>query len=528
MTGPFLYDAKRTLTSKTVMVAVAAMVLLSLAVLPDFSAGAAPGASGGNTSQLFVYYNSGGYHFVGFAWNQFGQPLSGTRFDVNVTVPNLSPNVASGSDVSDSSGEAEFTVAVPDNYTYSVSATATAPDLTVATSGTITPFSSATPPGASVPLLSDLPQEVFAVVTDGGNGTARDILVSWAGPDGTPPVGYKVYYKFVFPQCQTSGNGGTSCVGQPQQPLGQTNAKLLGTMSSYVQVFHVPQSETNFTVTTGVLIGLVAPNGTNVVAITPGDSARSDPNALIPVSSLYPSDSLTSAQGSQIATASFASIFGLFIPLLAIVGTYNTYGKDRVTGILESVLAQPVTRRGLSLSRYLSTFAAMSAAIVVSVAIVDLIAQSFTHSFVSPSIVISSTGALVVELAAFIGIAMLLSHLVKSSGTLIGLSVALFLVIDFFQGLIVTIAATILQISRGSVAYYRISVALDFLNPAQFISLVETYFTNVVRFVGIISTPSFSITPQDYGITAPAIVLTGALWISIPLVCFLYLAIRRD
>ena len=123
---------------------------------------------------------------------------------------------------------------------------------------------------------------------------------------------------------------------------------------------------------------------------------------------------------------------------------------------------------------------------------------------------------------------MLLSHLVKSSGTLIGLSVGLFLVIDFFQGLIFKIIATILQISQGSVAYYQISVALDFLNPAQFISLVETYLTNLVGFVGILPTPNISITPQDYGITIPTIVLTGTLWVSIPLVCFLYLSMRRD
>ncbi|MDA4123101.1 MAG: ABC transporter permease [Thaumarchaeota archaeon] len=410
----------------------------------------------------------------------------------------------------------------------------TAPGLAVVNSDTITPFSSTTPPGRSVPLFSSLPGEVFALVTDSNNASARDIRVSWVGSDGARPVGYEVYYKFVFPQCQTSANGGTSCVGQPQQPLNQTNAKLLGTMSSYMQVFQAPKSEANFTATTGVLIGLVNPNGTSVAAITPGDSQQSNPNAIVSVSSLYPSNKLTGGQGvqatqaTQIMTRFFSSIFGLFIPLLAIVGTYSTYGKDRVSGVLESVLAQPVTRRGLSLSRYLSTFAAMSAAVVVSVAVVDLVAQHFAGSFVSSAIVVSSTGALLVELAAFIGIAMLLSHLVKSSGTLIGLSIGLFLLIDFFQGLIVTIVAAILQIGPGSVGYYQVSVALDFLNPAQFVSLVVTYFTNVFTFVGIISTQGLPITPQSYGITIPAIVLTGLLWVAVPLACFLYLATKKD
>ena len=47
------------------------------------------------------------------------------------------------------------------------------------------------------------------------------------------------------------------------------------------------------------------------------------------------------------------------------------YGKDSVSGVLESVLAQPITSKGLSLSRYFSSFAGMSIAFLVSVAVVD-------------------------------------------------------------------------------------------------------------------------------------------------------------
>ncbi|MDA4123100.1 MAG: hypothetical protein OK456_07980 [Thaumarchaeota archaeon] len=78
------------------------MLALSLTVIASFSAGASAEGSSGS-SQVFVYYNSTGYHFMGFAWNQFGQPLSGARFDAGVTVPSLSPNIATGSGVSNSS-----------------------------------------------------------------------------------------------------------------------------------------------------------------------------------------------------------------------------------------------------------------------------------------------------------------------------------------------------------------------------------------------------------------------------------------
>jgi hypothetical protein len=72
------------------------------------------------------------------------------------------------------------------------------------------------------------------------------------------------------------------------------------------------------------------------------------------------------------------------------------YGKDSVSGVLESVLAQPITSKGLSLSRYFSSFAGMSIAFLVSVAVVDLIVQHFTTSFLDPTILLSSTGALLV------------------------------------------------------------------------------------------------------------------------------------
>ena len=209
------------------------------------------------------------------------------------------------------------------------------------------------------------------------------------------------------------------------------------------------------------------------------------------------------------------------------MGNYNIYRNDRLSGVLESVLAQPVTRQGLAISRYVSTFGGMSVAILALVAVLDLVAQYFTKSFLSPTIMLSSTGALLVELAAFIGIMMLLSHLVRSSGALLGIGVGLFLVIDFFSGLIVTLLSSLFGIESGSVAFYNLSVGLEFANPAQFMSLVGNYLANVATFVGLGGT-SFPITPESYGITVPTIVIPGILWISVPLTIFLYLAMKQD
>jgi ABC-2 type transport system permease protein len=290
-------------------------------------------------------------------------------------------------------------------------------------------------------------------------------------------------------------------------------------MNSYRQIFSAPQEEANLSSASYFALGLFYTNGT---------SASSQP-AILSLFEVYPpAQTITPLQGSQLVTQFFESIFGLFIPLMAIVGTYNLYGKDRVSGVLESVLAQPVSRKGLSLSRFFSTFVAMAIAICISIGIIDITAFYFTKAFVNSAIILSSTGAFLVELAAFIGIMMLLSHLLRSSGALIGIGVGIFMVIDFFWSVIVSLLAAIVHVDYGSGRFLQIAVASEFANPAQFVILVDTYLTHLTGFVGLGAGPGFPITPAAYLITIPSLVATAVFWIAVPLAAFLYLAIKRD
>ena len=134
MLGPFLYDTRRTLTSKSVLIAMAAMVLLSLAAFGSFSTNAIP-PNNNNTSQIFVYYNSSGYHFIALAWTEFGRPAAGVKFDLNVTIPAVPPRTVSGSAVTNSSGSTQFTIAVPESNSYSVGVVVTASGSSVIVSG---------------------------------------------------------------------------------------------------------------------------------------------------------------------------------------------------------------------------------------------------------------------------------------------------------------------------------------------------------------------------------------------------------
>jgi ABC-type transport system involved in multi-copper enzyme maturation permease subunit len=507
----------------------AGMILLSLTSFPSFLANAPPNSV--STSQVFAYDDSAGYHFVAFAWNRYGQPVSGTGFDVSVDSPPSQREVA-GSGVTNSSGLTQFTIAASEIDGYTLNLTVSSPNSPVLSRGPYAAFSNNSPEGLPIPLFKEtrsLPPATPTTVTDPDNTSVRAVLVSWVGFDGASPRGDKVYYQVVNTgsTCQADafvenchyGSGGAIVPSE----LNQTNSQLLGTMSSYVQVFQAPQLEGNASYVSAaeVAVGLAYPNGTSIAGSV----------SSIPATQLYPGLGLAleKTQDNQVAVSFFDDIFGLFIPLLAIVTTYNTYGKDRISGVLESVLAQPVTRGGLSLSRFLSSFAGMSVAVVTSVAVLELIAQHFSQGFVDPSIVAYSTVALLVELAAFIGIMMLLSHLVRSTGALIGIGVGLFLVIDFFQGLIVSLLTSVLGIQEGSSEFFKFSVGMEFVNPAQYVSLVDTYLTRMVRtaIVGI-PTGSFPIAQGSFGLTVTTISITGVLWTVVPLVCFLYLAIKRD
>lgn len=557
MTHPLLYDIRKTFTSKSVLISMALLIAISLLLIDSFVVTTTgPQFNYPNTQVLSWYDSSGAYHFIAFATNQFGQPVSGIDFQANLTISgvliyagakNASPSntpypVYQGPLVStNSSGETEFTVNVPVgkinevNANYSVLLNVSQPNGFSITEGGYTqyyskfhsasnytsgaPSSLPVPPGQVVSVASGSP---ISSVTDSSNASKDDIQVTWSGASGSVPKTYSLYYKFIngTEVCTKVSNGELcSSIGNSNsssQELNETNMQFLANMSSYQQTFSLPKIEANLTIDANIAFSLFYPNGTVASQTEFG------------VSDLYPQSlQLTQGEAIQNVTSFFLGVYGIFIPLIAIIASYNSYGKYRLSGVLESILAQPVSRRGLALSRFLSSFIAMAIAISISMAVVDVIVWSFTKSFVSSTTMLSSAGAFFVELAAFIGIIMLLSHVVRSSGLLIGIGIGIFIFFDFFWVLLVSLVLSITQTGYGSASYYGFVIAGEFLNPAQFVGLVDAYLTHHVILVGL-SLLTFPISPTQYGLTIPTIVSAGILWISLPLAGFLYLAIRRD
>lgn len=552
-----LYDVRRTLLSKTVLVSMALLIAISLLLISSFAVTTTTNENFTNTQALSWYDSSGGYHFLVFETNQFGQGVGGVNIQANLTMSQFAyykgggpitspislgsyPIYRSPTVATNSSGVAEFTISVPKDNMSMVNANYTAmisvnqPNGFPSTFGGGTLYYSqfvSSPNGTetSVPIspgqVVDINNNPISSVTDSKNSQIDDVQVIWAGPNGTVPKGYSLYYEFINQTCTTVEQGGgisTECSEQSPNQLNETNMNYLANLTTYEQIFPPPSlGSVNVSQVGLVDFALFYPNGT--VTFQGGVSFGID--------QFYP-QAQTYTQGGidQIVLQFFLSIFGLFIPLIAILGSYNSYGKDRVSGVLESVLALPVSRRGLSVSRFFSTFIAMVIAISISMVVVDGIVCYYAKSLVSASIMLSSSGAFFAELAAFIGIMMLLSRVIRSSGALIGIGIALFIVIDFFWSIIIALLANATNTNFGSLAYYGFVIGGEFVNPAQFVGLVDTYLTHQASMVGLggIGGFGFPITPSQYGITIPSLVATGLLWAVIPLIGFLYLAIKKD
>jgi ABC-2 type transport system permease protein len=484
MIRPFLYDVRKTITSKTVLILIAVILLISLAIIP-FTSRSIVNIDRFNQPAILYYHDGGGYHFLDYLYNNYGDPLSGVGLNFTLSMGTTSYTQTG---VTNSSGLALVSINAPrGNYFATVKNTYS--------SGVATSFSSPldTAPAGVIRYLSSAP---ISTVTDKHNSSIQRVQAFYAAPGGGLPSGYSLYYKLVpasFPFPTKAA------------PFNQTQMTPLANLTTYHEIFD-PSIPAGTDPQGTVWFEIFAPNRTAVE------------------STFYPVGLLRQSQPpinvSNAAAIFFSGVLGFFIPLMTIIGSYSSYGKDRLTGVLESILSRPITRRGLGMSRFLSTLSAFSIAVVASVGVVDLVLNSVAGSFLPQDYVLAIIAGLVVEVAAFTGLIFLLSHLVKSTGLLLGISIGLFVVLDFFWGLIIYLLTLLLGGAQGSFVALQATYLSYYANPAQFLNLVNAYVLQ--------SSVGVFVSPSSYGVTLPAIVLDGVIWAVAPFIIFLYLAVKRD
>lgn len=496
MKNSFLYDFKRTITSKSVLVTVAVVILLGLAIIPFVKSSASPVPGlGAGTSEVLAYRSGDAYHFLGYSFNVYGQPLSGATYDASIS---SSTGNVSAKATTNSSGYAAFTLPAA-QATSTLSLKASYPSITG--SSTFKESLHDLEPGKPLSLTGN----VFVPVVDSSNASKIDLLVAYEGVNGSSPAGYGVFYRFN----STAVQG----FAVPVSPPTESEMQPLGQMTSFHTIFIMPRIPTT---AQSIELALFTQDGTAVQDVS------------------YPTSDFVATSVSIGAGELFAgftaAILSIIVPLVAILVSYGSYGKDRVSGVLESVLVRPVTRRALGASRYLSTVAAMAAAIGITVLVMFALVWALIGQVPGWTTFVSYTFlSLVVEAAAFVGITMTLSHLMKSTGALIGVGVTLWVILDFFWGVIVLVVSYALGYGVGSANFLAVSIHSGFFNPAQFYLLVGEYLNGVfISTTGGNGLPSAPITPAAYGLTPATLAVAGAFWVAVPFALFLRIATTRD
>jgi ABC-2 type transport system permease protein len=473
--------------SKTILISMAVIILLSLAIVPVIKIAGSTEALVTGSTVVLGYYRSPDYHLLAYSYNSYGQPVLGTA--VNVTLADESGRHTSA-ESTNSSGFASWALS-GEPGTGQVSF-----DVTV--KGLISGISES----ESFPVLTSgdvfqLSGNPLASVVDPSNSSRSDVLFVYEGPNGTLPTDYKVYYSF--------GNTSGPTVTEPTE----AQMTFLGVPTSYVTTFRLP------------------PVPSSVVLVTLGSFGESGTNTIFSSFSPKMQTVTSSSLSANSVFSSFtASILALVVPLMAILVAYGSYGKDKATGVLESVLSRPVTRRGLAPSRYVSLILSISVALVVTMGVMEALSQLLIGSALSLAFATYTVLSLIVEAAAFVAILMLISHVIKSSGGLIGVGVGLWVLLDFFWSVIILVVAFSMGIQIGSGNYMGLTIDSAFFNPAQFYGLIADFINGVS--VTSSSGGAVPISPATYGLTPYTIGLAGALWVIAPAALMLYIASKRD
>ncbi len=216
-------------------------------------------------------------------------------------------------------------------------------------------------------------------------------------------------------------------------------------------------------------------------------------------------------------------ILGFLIPILGVFAAYLTYGKDKTTGVLESVLKRPATRQGLISSRFLANSVSIVVSVVVSLIITDLILQYYFSIALSAYFSLFFIWTYVVEGLSFLAIIYMFTHMVKSQTALLGISIAVFVVMALFWSIIPLTVLAALNVSPASSTYIFTSVGFNYASPSGYSSLVQFLFTDHIGLIG-----SLSANPAAYAVTEPLLLIAGILWIAAPFLIAYYLSGKYD
>ena len=481
---PIIYEIRRSVTSKFVIIMIVAIVGLSALLAYESGSTFSPVSIPAKPFLTYGYYiNGDSLTMVGYDHNAYGSPFPHVTdsFTYNGSVYNATSGLSGFANVT-LPIDPSATVSLYVNYTYKEFRRPITTSLGRYSINTSITYS-------GLQIISGLTGDIYNPTNKSDVG----LELFYVGQDGATSPSYTIYI----------GNLSSSFL---RSPTTDYTFKYVESGFTVLNLFpDVSYSQKNIT------FAVVAENATGV---------PSSPAVIGPMTFYSP---ITQSELQSLVFSGTSAILGLLIPILAVFSGYLTYGKDRTSGVLESVLKRPVTRGGLIFSRFVANAVAIIIAVGVSMIISDLIIDHYFLMYLSDYFSLYFVWTYVVEGLAFLGIVYMFSHIVKSQGALLGASIAVFIVLDLFWSIIPVAILAALNVSSSSNAYVLGTIAFDYISPSGFSSLVQTMFTGKI---GIIS--SVSIDPSSYGLVSPVLIVVGLLWIVVPFAIAFNLARNRD
>ena len=215
-------------------------------------------------------------------------------------------------------------------------------------------------------------------------------------------------------------------------------------------------------------------------------------------------------------SSSGLSLFLNFFPIVFLYLAHILMAKPKATGALEFILARPVTKWDLYVTRYVSGVLVALASSAIFVIALDIASATIWGIMFGayPSVIMFL--AIFVGLVAWYSFCYLLSSGLRSSSGYLALAIILYLLFAMFWGLIVFLIAMYMGVGVTAEAAESLGYKLSMLNPIKISDLIIYYMR---LYYGLV-TPIQWINP---GVVAGV----SLAWIIAPFILG-YLVFKRD
>lgn len=482
----FIYDLRRTFTGKFTLITIAVIVIISALLGYGLTTGV--GGSSGSSASLHTIssytYSNNTYNVSIYAYNQFGQPAP--TLTLYLQYNNTYANITT-----DSGGFAHYTIH--------------SNDTSLRLNYSLTELSSSTASKSSLFMTSKYlgisnAQVYLKPVTKSGTTNSYDLLLYYS-PVYLNQNFSKIY--LYYNVVNTSGGFTSSETSiQNMTYYSQVTVNQVG-----VQILDINVG--NLTSGHAVYASVFSANNSTADTIA---AAAYSPHVTV----------------SSLGTATFAfqvygAIFGLLIPLLSSLSAYFYFGKDKASGVLESVITRPVTKGRIILSRYVANVGSLVLAFAIGVAVFDLFLYRGLGANLTPYYAVSLIWSYFVEIAAFTGIIYIASQYMRSQGAILGTAIGIFLVFALFWSGVIEPLLLIygFHAVAGTNLYQQYEVYMDAINPASYGALTLLFITKH-------NTLGNTIDLAKFGVTQVSIAAIGLIWFIVPIAIAFITGRKRD